>query len=113
SFVSAVVKADGTAPDWRALAAVNHTVAVYMGVGAAARVQDGLIGAGRDPATPAVVVENGALPQQRIVAGRLDGLADLIAREGVAGPAVILIGEAAQGALAQYGNAAADTESAA
>ncbi len=95
SFVSAVAKKDGPAPDWAMLASANHTVAVYMGVAAAESVRDGLIGAGRDPQTPLVVVENATLAEERIVAGRLGDLPGLIAREGIAGPAVILIGEAA------------------
>ncbi len=102
SFVSAVVKTGGAQPDWAALATANHTVAVYMGVGAAASVREGLTAAGRDPATPVAVVENGSLPDERIVAGRLWDLDDLIAREGVSGPAIILIGEAAGRALARF-----------
>jgi uroporphyrin-III C-methyltransferase/precorrin-2 dehydrogenase/sirohydrochlorin ferrochelatase len=101
TLVSAVVKQGGEEPDWRALAAANHTVAVYMGAGAGLCVRDGLVGAGRDPQTPVAVVENASLENEKIVAGRLADLPGLIARHEIVGPATILVGEAAGAALAR------------
>jgi uroporphyrin-III C-methyltransferase/precorrin-2 dehydrogenase/sirohydrochlorin ferrochelatase len=112
TLVSAVVKQGGEEPDWRALAAANHTIAVYMGAGAGLRVRDGLVGAGRDPQTPVAVVENASLENEKIVAGRLADLPGLIARHEIVGPATILVGEAAGAALArQEKREAAESES--
>ncbi len=55
----------------------------------------GLIGHGLAPATPVAIVENATLPNQRVLAGTLAGLARLVQDNGVSGPAVILIGEVA------------------
>lgn len=95
TFVTGQPKKDGEDVHWAALAAPNHTVAIYMGVGTAQKTMDGLIGAGRDPATPVAVIENGTLPGERTVVGRLDDLPGLVAREAVTGPAVIVVGEVA------------------
>ena len=95
TFVTAETRAGGTPADWSALAAPNHTLAVYMGIGAAADVQSNLIAAGRATDTPVAVVENGSRPEQRTLTTRLDDLADLVRREAVASPALLIIGEVA------------------
>jgi uroporphyrin-III C-methyltransferase / precorrin-2 dehydrogenase / sirohydrochlorin ferrochelatase len=78
--------------DWRALARERQTLAVYMGASAAGRAAGRLIEHGRDPATPAAVIANGTLAEQRIAAGELRDL-ERLAREAGPGPALILIGE--------------------
>jgi uroporphyrin-III C-methyltransferase / precorrin-2 dehydrogenase / sirohydrochlorin ferrochelatase len=96
TFISGRGK-EGSAPDldWRALAAPKHTLVVYMGVDVAADIARNLIDAGRAPSTPIAVVENGATPDARHFKSTLDDLAALIAREAVAAPSIILIGEVA------------------
>lgn len=79
--------------DWHVLAEARHTLAVYMGVGTAEATAERLLAHGRDPATSVAVIENGTLPTQRVVKGRLEGLADLVRREGIGSPALIVIGE--------------------
>ena len=59
----------------RGLADPHTTVVVYMGLSSAAAVRDGLIGAGRDPATPAAVLARGTRPDAQAVLGTLDELA--------------------------------------
>ena len=82
--------------DWAALAQPRQTLAIYMGVGSAGRIAQRLIGSGLAPATPVAVVENGTLPDQRGVVGRLGGLKALIRESGIVGPAIIFVGEAAR-----------------
>ena len=82
--------------DWAALAQPRQTLAIYMGVGAAGRIAQRLIASGLSPSTPVAVVENGTLPDQRGVVGRLAGLRALIRESGIAGPAIIFVGEAAR-----------------
>jgi uroporphyrin-III C-methyltransferase / precorrin-2 dehydrogenase / sirohydrochlorin ferrochelatase len=86
--------------DWAALAKPNQTLAIYMGVGAAGRIAQRLIASGLAPTTPVAVVENGTLPDQRGVVGRLGGLRSLIRESGIAGPAIIFVGEVARHARA-------------
>lgn len=95
TFVTAETRSGGTGPDWASLSAANHTLAIYMGVAGAAAVRAGLLRGGRSPDTPVAVIENGSRPDQRIVTGRLDGLARLIAREKVISPALLIVGEVA------------------
>jgi len=78
--------------DWETLARPNQTVVIYMGLSTAGRLAERLVGAGRSGATPALVVENASLPQERRIATTLAGLADATA--GLSGPAVLMIGEA-------------------
>jgi uroporphyrin-III C-methyltransferase/precorrin-2 dehydrogenase/sirohydrochlorin ferrochelatase len=63
-----------------------------MGLAAAAAVRDGLIAAGRDPATPAAVLARGTRPDAQATVGRLDALEALAiaVREG---PAILVIGD--------------------
>lgn len=101
TFITAETRPGGAGTDWSGLSTANHTLAIYMGVAGAAAVQAGLIDAGRAADTPVAVIENGSRPDQRIVTGRLDGLARLIAREKVVSPALLIVGEVAAWARPQ------------
>jgi uroporphyrin-III C-methyltransferase/precorrin-2 dehydrogenase/sirohydrochlorin ferrochelatase len=99
-FVSGHSK-DGIADlDWRALANPRQTIVVYMGVSAAGEVANKLILAGLGAATPIAIVENGTRWDQRVIKGELQETADLIRRHGVAGPALLVIGEVTRAAEA-------------
>jgi uroporphyrin-III C-methyltransferase/precorrin-2 dehydrogenase/sirohydrochlorin ferrochelatase len=91
--------------DWASVAQTNHTIAVYMGVANAGEIAARLIGHGRAAATPVAVIENGTLPEQRILASRLDDLGDLMTRDSVSSPALVVIGE-----VTAYANIANQTE---
>jgi uroporphyrin-III C-methyltransferase/precorrin-2 dehydrogenase/sirohydrochlorin ferrochelatase len=90
--------------DWQALARPNQTVVVFMGVGTADAIAARLIAAGRDPATPVAVIENGTRPNEIRAFGALGDIANLIQSRGIAGPALLVIGEVA--ALARREEAA-------
>ena len=94
--------------DWRALARNDATLAVYMGRAAASEIARELIEAGLPNATPVMVAVNVSLPGERLIRGRLDGLAFLVKALGDQDPALLLIGEAAQSRTAHAkGNMAA------
>jgi len=78
--------------DWRALARKGNAFVVYMGVGAAAHIEKRLSAASIDPETPVVIVENGTLPEERIIETRADSIATAIAARGIRGPALIYVG---------------------
>jgi uroporphyrinogen III methyltransferase / synthase len=69
------------------------TIVVLMGVANAEQLRDQLIAAGRSGDTPAAVIEWGTCAQQRVAVGTVSTLPDVIAREGLGAPAVIVIGE--------------------
>jgi len=83
---------DAAGVDWASLAAGNRTIVVYMGLGRAAAVARGLIGAGLHPQTPAAIIENGTLPDQRVSTGALGALEAMAAGHGD-GPALIVVGQ--------------------
>jgi len=103
TFVTATTRDEGVSPDWQALAAPNHTLAIYMGVSDAAEVQGRLIAGGRSASTPVAVVENGTRPKQRVLTGRLDELAELVRDGEVQSPALLIVGETADWASASAG----------
>jgi uroporphyrin-III C-methyltransferase len=93
--------------DWPSLARPNQTLVIYMGAAQAATIAARLIEAGRSPATPALVVEDASLPTERRTPATLGGLA--AAAAGVAGPALLMVGEAmALAEVAVAAGAAAD-----
>jgi uroporphyrinogen III methyltransferase / synthase len=79
---------------WAALAGIG-TICVLMGVERLEAIAARLIEAGRDPVTPAAVIEQGATPAQRVVSAPLAGIAAAAAAAGVRSPAVVVIGAVA------------------
>jgi uroporphyrin-III C-methyltransferase len=85
--------------DWAALAKANQTVVIYMGLSQAGVIAGRLLAAGRDPSTPALIVENASRADERRVLTTLAGLA--AAAEALSGPALLIFGEAMAMAEAQ------------
>jgi uroporphyrinogen III methyltransferase/synthase len=86
--------------DWEALAKIEGTLVILMGMMTRAAVARELMRGGRAPDTPAAVIERGTTPAQRVVRTTLSGLADV----DLGSPAVIVVGPvAALGADAPAG----------
>lgn len=81
--------------DWEALAHMTGTLVLIMAVKNAGAIAAELIARGKDAATPAVVVESASTPAQRVTSATLATLGETIDREGLASPAVIVVGDAA------------------
>ena len=79
--------------DWELLARPRQTVAIYMGLVALPLISRELMARGRDPQTPAALVERAARPGMRCVVGTLQSLPALARAQGVQSPALLLIGE--------------------
>jgi uroporphyrin-III C-methyltransferase / precorrin-2 dehydrogenase / sirohydrochlorin ferrochelatase len=98
--------ADGTDPlDWEALARMD-TLVVLMGVERLAEVITQLRSYGRASETPVALIENGTLPNERVVIGTLGNIVSEAERENVRSPAVIVIGEVVRLRDALIGTAA-------
>ena len=82
-------------PTLAAAAAQGLTLVVYMGVAAAASVRRQLLDARMPAATPVAVIENGTLPNQRVLLTDLAGLEATVASQEVRSPAVLVIGDSA------------------
>jgi siroheme synthase len=101
TFVTGHAKAGEAAPDvnWAAFAAPTHTVVVYMGSARAKTLAQSLIAGGRREGTPALIIENGTRPDQRLTPTTLAALAagpDALETEG---PALLIVGEVTAAAL--------------
>ncbi len=93
TFVTGHLKDGSVDLDWPALARPHQTLVIYMGIGALAEICRQLAAHGLAASTPAAVVQNATLPQQRVVAGTLATLAGKVAASGIAPPALIVVGE--------------------
>jgi uroporphyrin-III C-methyltransferase/precorrin-2 dehydrogenase/sirohydrochlorin ferrochelatase len=94
-FVTAHCRDSRDTLDWAALAQERQTLAIYMGVSELATLQARLIEHGRDAATPFALVENGSLPNQRVVCGVLGNLVERATVHAVGSPALLILGEVA------------------
>ena len=79
--------------DWSGLAGVGRTLVIYMGVATAADIADKLIADGVAPDMPVAVLERGTLAGHRAMRTLLADLGDMVSRERVKSPAVIVVGE--------------------
>jgi uroporphyrin-III C-methyltransferase len=106
-FVTGHAKPGDAGPDWSALAATaaqaRLTLVIYMGVKGAAEIQRGLLD-GLPASTPVAVVQSVSLPQQRQALTTLGALSETLAREQMASPAIIVVGDVLAGlAVARSG----------
>lgn len=99
TFVAGQCK-DLSDQDWSGLAGKGRTLVIYMGLATAAAISDKLIHDGVSPDLPVCVIERGTTAQARALRTLLTDLGDLVIREQVASPALIIVGEVAKRANA-------------
>ena len=93
AFVTGHLKDGSVDLDWPALARPRQTIVIYMGIGALAEICRQLTAHGLPTTTPAAVVQNATLTQQRIVSGTLASLPERVMGSGIVPPALIVIGD--------------------
>ena len=79
--------------DWAGLAGKGRTLVIFMGVKTAPQIAEKLMADGLAPDMPLAVIENACRPAMRVLRGPLAALPDLVVRERVKSPALIVIGE--------------------
>ncbi len=94
SFVAGQCK-DLTDQDWSGLAGQGRTLVIYMGLATAHAIADKLIADGVSPDLPVAVIERGTTVDARVMRSLLTDLGDLVAREKVQSPALIIVGKVA------------------
>ena len=82
-----------TDQDWSGLAGKGRTLVIYMGVATANDIAEKLIADGVSPDMPVAVLERGTRKGARALRTLLTDLGDMIAREDVKSPAIIVVGE--------------------
>jgi uroporphyrin-III C-methyltransferase len=85
-----------TDQDWSGLCGKGRTLVVYMGVATAQDIADKLMADGVDPALPCAVLESGGRSKFRAIRSLLADLGDMVVREGVQSPALLVIGDVAK-----------------
>jgi uroporphyrinogen III methyltransferase/synthase len=95
TFVSGFEAYDkaGLAVQWKHLARAAGTIVMMMGVGNLRDNARRLIDAGRSPDTPSAMIRWGTRGVQRTLVGTLATIADLVERDGLRPPAVLVVGE--------------------
>lgn len=93
----------GNATDWQSLAQCARqsrlTLVIYMGVANVDHIEAELL-RGLGAQTPAAVIQNASLPDQRHCVCTLGTLARTVEQQGLKSPAVIVVGDVLQGLLA-------------
>lgn len=79
--------------DWSGLAGKGRTLVIYMGVATATDIADKLMCDGVAPEMPVAVLERGTLAGHRAIKTLLADLGQMVERENVASPAIIVVGE--------------------
>ena len=82
-----------TDQNWAGLAGKGRTLVIYMGVATAADITEKLIADGVSPDMPVAVLERVTRTGSRAIRTLLTDLGDMIERERVASPAIIIVGE--------------------
>lgn len=82
-----------TEQNWAGLAGKGRTLVIYMGVANAAAIADKLMADGVDPGLPVAVIEKATLPGHRAIRTLLADLGDMVTREQVESPAIIVAGD--------------------
>jgi len=81
-----------TQVDWAKLAKMKNTnLIIYMGASRIERICNELIKHGMDSEMPAAAIENGTLPQQRIITSKLDKIAVEFKKQNFKPPVIIMI----------------------
>ena len=79
--------------DWSGLAGQGRTLVIYMGVANARAIADKLMADGVAPDMPVAVLERGTLPGSRALRTLLADMGDMVERERIKSPAIIVVGE--------------------
>jgi len=78
--------------NWEALARLNATIVILMGVARIPEISRLLVEHGKSPDTPVAVIENGFSEKQRVIVTKLADLTNKAEEEKIKAPAVIVIG---------------------
>jgi uroporphyrin-III C-methyltransferase len=92
-FVTGHGKTPESNPDWAALAKLNLTLVIYMGIARCAEIQSALVAGGKSAATPVAVIQSATSHAQAQLITTLADFPDALAASGLASPSIIVIGD--------------------
>lgn len=88
--------------DYATIAKLDGTLVFFMSIGNLEIICSNLIANGKDKTTPVAIIENGTLPNQRVICGSLDTIVARKNEAQIKPPALLVIGD-----VAAYANLAA------
>ena len=91
-FITGHTKEGNVDLPWESLMDANQTLVFYMGLVNLNPICTQLLARGRDPETPAALIEKGTTPEQRVIIGTLNTLPSLIEGQAVHAPTLLIIG---------------------
>ena len=86
---------ESTSLNYQTLAKEEGTLVFLMGLKNLSHITEELIANGKDPKTPAAVIQEGTTARQRTVTGTLETIAARAEEEGIKTPAITVVGETA------------------
>jgi len=92
-FVTGHLKSDDPNVSWPELANPTQTLVFYMGLVGLQEICEALIANGRASTTPVALIEKGTRPDQRVFVADLSSIHELIARQDVHAPTLLIVGE--------------------
>ncbi|WP_408016108.1 uroporphyrinogen-III C-methyltransferase [Rhodococcus artemisiae] len=81
--------------DWHLLAKLRGTLVILMGVENLEAIAQALMSGGRALHTPVAVIQEGTWETQRVARTHLRGVSDLVRKEEIRPPAVVVVGDVA------------------
>lgn len=84
---------DQSSLDWETLARTGQPIVIYMGLRNLERIAGALMRGGLAPDTPAAVISSATLVDERVLASRLDCIAQDASTANLGAPALVVIGD--------------------
>ncbi|TDB51709.1 MULTISPECIES: uroporphyrinogen-III C-methyltransferase [Bacillaceae] len=78
---------------WDQLSTAVDTLVIYMGVKNLSYICESLIEHGKSKDTPIALINWGTYGEQRTVSGKLDTIVDIVKKEKIGNPSIIVVGE--------------------
>jgi uroporphyrin-III C-methyltransferase/precorrin-2 dehydrogenase/sirohydrochlorin ferrochelatase len=92
-FVTGHLKDGSVNLNWKALAQPNQTIVFYMGLHGVPGICQELISHGLPASTPVALIQQGTTVNQRVFISTLQQMPELVERETIKAPTLIIVGE--------------------
>jgi len=92
-FVTAHLKNGSTNLPWEELVVDQQTIVFYMALSGANYICEKLIEHGMHKDIPIAIIEKGTMPEQKVYISSLTGLPNLLAKEDIHAPTLMIVGE--------------------
>ena len=89
------LKDDNQELNWKALSSVNGTLVFLMGMSNLKKITERLIENGKDKNTAVAIVNWATRPEQKVVQGELHNIVEIVEKDGIGSPSVIVVGNVA------------------